>query len=97
MVKHTQANCGQQPTNCFSVFDQFMWFVLRGLMHCFLRKHLFAVIFQNSCLETILRNFPKKNSGVFLLEIVDIFLKKNLYFSKHSTITYTFKPMVNTK
>ena len=31
MVKHTQTICRQQSTNCLSVFDNFVGFVLKGL------------------------------------------------------------------
>ena len=34
-VKHTQASRRQQPTNCLSVFDQFMGLVLKGLIFGF--------------------------------------------------------------
>ena len=31
MVKLTQTICGQQPTNCLSVFDHFVGLALKGL------------------------------------------------------------------
>ena len=31
MVKHAQAICREQPTNCLSVFDHFMGLALKGL------------------------------------------------------------------
>ena len=31
MVKHTQTIRRYLPTNCLSVFDQFVWFALKGL------------------------------------------------------------------
>ena len=33
MVKHTQIIRRQEPTNCLSVFDHFVGFVLKGLRH----------------------------------------------------------------
>ena len=33
MVKHTQTICRQQPTNCLSVFDQFVGLALKGLRY----------------------------------------------------------------
>ena len=32
MFKHTQRICWQHPTNCFSVFDDFVGLALKGLM-----------------------------------------------------------------
>ena len=32
MVKHTQTIRRQKPTNCLSVFDDFVWFALNGLI-----------------------------------------------------------------
>ena len=31
MVKHTQTIFQQQPTNCLSVFDHFVWLAFKGL------------------------------------------------------------------
>ena len=35
MVKHTQTIQRQQPTNCLSVFDHFVWLALKGLIEDF--------------------------------------------------------------
>ena len=33
MVKHNQAICREQPTNCLSVFDHFVRLVLKGFWY----------------------------------------------------------------
>ena len=45
MVKYTQTNRRQQPTNCLSVFDHFVRLALKGL-NSYLKKeaHLFHEI-----------------------------------------------------
>ena len=46
MVKHTQTIRRQEPTNCLSVFDQFMGLALKGLKDVFSTlSNIYGVIF----------------------------------------------------
>ena len=46
MVRHTQTIRRQEPTNCLSVFDQFMGLALKGLKDVFSTlSNIYGVIF----------------------------------------------------
>ena len=46
MVKHTQAICRQQSTNCLSVFDHFVELALKGLKLFGSIKQIFSSVFE---------------------------------------------------